>query len=93
MPGKFKPPLFPECKSDDEMMNYRGSMPDFVYKRLELAYKRLWGYPDHMIADSEIDGIPYLLEAHFIQNWHRVTGSDCPYVGKLIYLYLADGYD
>jgi len=40
-------------------------MPDFVYKSIERAFKKLWGYPHHVVPDSEIDGIPYLTERNF----------------------------
>jgi hypothetical protein len=57
------------------------------------AFKRLWGYPDHMLPDSEVDGVPFLVEKHFTQNLKRVIGVDCPFLGKMLYLYFANGYD
>ncbi len=34
-----------------------------------------------------------LLERNFKQNIKHVIGTDCPFFGKMLYLYLADGMD
>jgi hypothetical protein len=35
----------------------------------------------------------YLEEKHFVSNFKAVFDYDCPYFGKLLYLYMANGYD
>jgi hypothetical protein len=35
----------------------------------------------------------FLEEKDFVNNFERVFGHDCKYFGKLLYLYMADGYD
>ena len=35
----------------------------------------------------------YLEEHDFVNNFERVFGHDCKYFGKLLYLYMARGYD
>jgi len=34
-----------------------------------------------------------LEEKHFVKNFKAVFDYDCPYFGKLLYLYMANGYD
>ena len=34
-----------------------------------------------------------LLEENFKQNIKSVIGTDCPYFGKMLYLYLGGGFD
>ena len=46
-----------------------------------------------MCPDSEIDGVSVLTEQNFTQNLRFVIGEDCPFLGKLFYLYFAKGYD
>jgi len=35
----------------------------------------------------------YLEEKHFKDNFKKVFDVDCPFFGKLLYLYMANGYD
>jgi len=35
----------------------------------------------------------YLTEENFMQNSKAVFGVDCPFFGKLLYLYMARGFD
>ena len=42
-------------------------------------------------SDSETH--MYLEEKHFTNNFHKVFGVDCPFFGKLLYLYMAKGKD
>lgn len=46
-----------------------------------------------MCPDSDIDGVSVLTEQNFTQNLKFVIGEDCPFFGKLFYLYFAKGYD
>ena len=64
-----------------------------VYKNIERAFKKLWGYPDCQLPDSDQDGVPFLTEQHFVTNLKYLMGVTNPYFGKLLYLYFADGYD
>ena len=93
LPDKFKSPNFPNYGNDENLSHFRDIMPKFFYDQIEISFKRLWGFPVHMLPDSEVDGVPFLTEKHFTQNIKRVTGYDCPYFGKLLYLYFAKGLD
>ena len=44
---------------------------------------------NHTYNETQI----FLEEKHFVQNTQAVFGHDCPYFGKLLYLYMAEGYD
>jgi len=33
------------------------------------------------------------MEKHFIDNFEKVFGDDCPFFGKMLYLYMARGFD
>lgn len=68
-------------------------MPDSVYKSIERAFRKLWGYPDNIIPDTEIEGIPFLIERNFQKNIKFVIGVDCPFFGKMLYLYFSKGLD
>ena len=68
-------------------------MPYFVYKSIEKSFKLLWGWPHNVVPDTEIDGVPILKERNFIQNIRFVNGVDCPFFGKMLYLYFANGFD
>jgi hypothetical protein len=68
-------------------------MSDNNYKSIERAFKKLWGFPDRIIPDTEVDGIPFLIEANFTQNISEVTGQESPFFGKLLYLYFSGGLD
>jgi hypothetical protein len=36
-----------------------------IYNSIVAAYKTLWGFPDHIVPDTEIDGVPFLIERNF----------------------------
>jgi hypothetical protein len=40
-------------------------MADLNYKAIERSFKKLWGYPDRIVPDTEVDGIPFLVEKNF----------------------------
>lgn len=42
---------------------------------------------------SDIDGVAVLIEKNFTQNIKRVIGTNCPFFGKMLYLYFAQGLD
>lgn len=86
--------MFPSPGSDEELQGYREEMSENCYKSIERAYKRLWGTtPERMIPDTEIDGIPFLVEKNFTQNISEVIGVESEYFGKMLYLYFANGLD
>ena len=33
------------------------------------------------------------MEKDFVNNFKNVFGHDCPFFGKLLYLYMSNGYD
>lgn len=61
----MKPPHFPNWNTDEEMGNFRDSMKPEIYNSIVAAYKILWGFPDHIVPDTEIDGVPFLIERNF----------------------------
>lgn len=86
-------PTFPTAGSDEELQNMKQKMSELNYKAIERSYKKLWGYPDRIVPDTEVDGIPFLVEKNFSQNISEVTGQECEFFGKLLYLYFSNGLD
>lgn len=70
-------------------------MPPTIFNNILSAFKKLWGYnkPINQIPGSEIDGVAVLLEENFVKNIKFVIGTDCPFFGKMLYLYFAEGLD
>ena len=48
---------------------------------------------DAIFPGTEVDGVAILIEKNFLCNIKYVIGEDCPYFGKMLYLYFADGFD
>jgi hypothetical protein len=67
-------PNFPTAGTDEELQDYKESISDLNYKMIERAFKKLWGYPDRIVPDTEIDLVPFLVEKNFTQNLSEVTG-------------------
>lgn len=68
-------------------------MPDPMYRHIERVFKKLWGYPENTIPETDIEGVPFLIESHFTQNIKEIIGVDCPFFGKILYIYFANGFD
>jgi hypothetical protein len=45
------------------------------------------------VPGAEQDGVAVLLEKNFTKNIKYVIGVDCPFFGKLMYLYMSKGLD
>ena len=90
----MKLPNWPQYSTDEELGNYHDAMPDSMYRAIERAYKALFGFPDpkdpkRFIPDCEVDGQPFLIERHFVNNIKYVIGIESEFFGKLLYLYFA----
>lgn len=59
------------------------------------SFEKLHGKSDlgQVVPGSDIDGVAVLLEKSFTQNIRNVIGVDCPFFGKMLYLYFAEGLD
>ena len=54
----------------------------------------LWGrLKSEQVEGSIVNGRAVLLEENFTRNIKYVIGTDCPYFGKLLFLYLGGGFD
>lgn len=42
---------------------------------------------------SSSDGIAVLVEKNFVKNIKYLIGVDCPFFGKLLYLFMSNGLD
>ena len=83
----------PIINIDEDLSNAREGIPDKVLRGIERSFKKLWGFPDHILPDTDNEGVPFLTEKNFSQNIKFVIGVECPFFGKMLYLYFADGYD
>lgn len=85
----------PNSATDEELSRFKDWIPPVVYHNICRAFKKLWGFnnPDAQVAGSEVDGVAVLVEKNFTQNIKYVIGVDCPFFGKLLYLYMSDGLD
>jgi hypothetical protein len=72
--GTKRMPVFPTAGSDEELANMKQRMNDSNYKSIERSFKKLWGFPDRIVPETENDGIPFLIEKNFSQNISEVTG-------------------
>lgn len=88
-----KHPTFPSYTTDEELNTYKEIMPDLMYRHIERVFKKLWGYPENTIPETDIEGVPFLIESHFTQNIKAIIGVDCPFFGKILYIYFANGFD
>lgn len=87
-------PAFPTPLSNDEMQHIKdNTMQEAQYNALERAYKKLWGYPDRIVPNTDAEGVPFLVEENFTQNISEVIGCECEFFGKMLYLYMAHGKD
>ncbi len=86
-------PNFPTAGTDEELQDYRERMTDANYREIERAFKKLWGYPDRIVPETEIDLVPFLVEKNFTQNIGEVTGQESEFFGKMLYHYFSNGYD
>lgn len=70
-------------------------MPLAIFNSIVSTFKKLWGWnnPSLQVPGSDIDGVAVLLEKNFTQNIKRVIGTNCPFFGKMLYLYFAQGLD
>ena len=83
----------PSSANDEDLATLKSEIPSTVCKSIEQTFGRLWGAPDNLCPESEQDGFSVLTEKNFTQNLKYVIGRDCPFFGKMLYLYFADGYD
>ena len=59
------------------------------------CFEKLWGgqSKSDKIPGAHIDGVAALTEENFIKNIKHVLGVDEPYFGKMLYLWMSNGYD
>ena len=86
-------PVFPSAGTDEEMQTLKESISESYFKAMERAFKKLWGTGDRCIPDTDIDGVPFLIERNFTQNISEVTGEESKFFGKLLYLFFSGGLD
>ena len=84
---------WPTHGSDEELTSAKEGIPENIYKQMEKSFRRLWGSGDDVQRDSMLDGISVLTEMNFIKNIKYIVGYECPFLGKMFYLYFANGFD
>lgn len=82
----------PSSANDEDLATIKNGIAEPVCKSIEQTFGRLWGAPDNLCPESEQDGFSVLTEKNFTQNLKYVIGRDCPFFGKMLYLFFADGY-
>ena len=76
------------------MLNAKQKMVyDKLWQKITMSFEKLHGTGDQIVPGSDIDGVAVLLEKNFTQNIKNVIGVECPYFGKLLYLYFSEGLD
>ena len=83
----------PNYNNDDELLSYKRSMPEIQYDAIISAFETLWGGYSSKNDNAQVDGIIALTEENFIKNIKNIIGHDEPYFGKMLYLWIARGYD
>jgi len=66
--------MFTTFGGDEALMSIKESISEANYISILRAFKKLWGYPDRIVPDTDVDGIPFLVEKNFTQNISEVTG-------------------
>ena len=90
-----KLPVMPRANNDDQLADYKKTIPEAHYKAITGAFARLYGSPTDD-ETAQVDGYAALTEAKFVKNIKEVInieGVEEPYFGKMLYLWLARGYD
>mmetsp|Transcript_16528 Transcript_16528/g.22333 ORF Transcript_16528/g.22333 Transcript_16528/m.22333 type:complete len:97 (+) Transcript_16528:1-291(+) len=59
------------------------------------CFEKLWGGvgKNDQVPGSHIDGVCVLTEQNFIKNIKHIIGIDEPYFGKMLYLWMSNGFD
>ena len=87
--------MFASYTADDILSSYHDKIPGNIYNKIEKAFKLLYGVGNggQILKNTELEGYPILTEENFKRNLGQLTGYDCPFFGKLLYLYFAKGFD
>lgn len=91
------------CKESD-LFPYKAKLSIFEYTFVVNAFRAFQGTEQKIWTKMDLqehvgnqngyqDIYLYLEEQHFVKNSKNVFGVDCPFFGKLLYIYMSNGYD
>ena len=93
----IKKPIMPRPDNDfEELQNWKNARwPKPQFQTIMNSFELLWGgqSKNDQVPGSHIDGVCVLTEINFIKNIKYVIGIDEPYFGKMLYLWMSNGYD
>ena len=92
----IKKPVMPNHNLDENLAELKRIIPLRIhYNAIYHAFEMLaWG-PDKksIVKGAHSDGNIVLIEENFVRNIKHVIGVDEPYFGKMLYLWMSNGYD
>jgi Ca2+-binding EF-hand superfamily protein len=91
---RFKKVVLPTAHDDEDLANYKKHLVKAQYNAIVQAFGLLWGKnKEDQVEDAQVDGVAALTEQNFTKNIGQVLGVEEPYFGKMLYLWMARGYD
>jgi len=90
-----KKPTMPKADNDEQLLDYKKQFPKPQYQSIMGCFEKLWGGvgKNDQVPGSHIDGVCVLTEQNFIKNIKHIIGIDEPYFGKMLYLWMSNGFD
>lgn len=86
--------VMPTAHNDEELANLKKTTPKPQYSAILKAFNTLYGHnKEDQVEGAMIDGVAALTEQNFVNNIKLIIGVDEPYFGKMLYLWMAKGYD
>jgi hypothetical protein len=84
----------PTMSNTYDLDQYRETLPGYVRSYIYATFVAMWGREKKdRVVGADIDGVAVLLEENFTRNIKYIIGCECPFFGKMLYLYLGGGFD
>ena len=92
---KHKRPTIPKADNDEIIADYKKQFPKAQFQAITGAFEKLWAGQKKEDAhrQTHVDGVAVLTEENFYHHIKYLTGCDDPYFGKMLYLWMSNGYD
>ena len=85
----------PSHTNDADLLEYKKVFKKDQYNSIVRCFELLWGGQSKYdeVPGAQIDGTAALTEQNFMKNIKYIVGEDEPYFGKMLYLWMSNGYD
>lgn len=91
----FKKPMISKGDNDEVIQELRKQLSKANFHAITGAFEKLWSgqKKEDIPFRTHLDGVAVLTEENFVRNMKYVTGCDDPYFGKMLYLWMSNGFD